>query len=129
MSDGELTDLAAALKWLLVRYDNLWQMSFPYVLTLHQAPTDGGDYRGFHFHIECHPPLRKPQLLKYLAGPEVGGGNFLSDTLPEVKAARTARASRRSLPDGRRCLMQASRVRTASRIPHAGTASRIPAYC
>jgi UDPglucose--hexose-1-phosphate uridylyltransferase len=26
-------------------------------------------------------------LLKYLAGPEVGGGNFLSDTLPEVKAA------------------------------------------
>jgi len=86
MSDGELTDLAAALKWLLVRYDNLWQMSFPYVLTLHQSPTDGADYRGFHFHIECHPPLRKPQLLKYLAGPEVGGGNFLSDTLPEVKA-------------------------------------------
>jgi UDPglucose--hexose-1-phosphate uridylyltransferase len=26
-------------------------------------------------------------LLKYLAGPEIGGGNFLSDTLPEVKAA------------------------------------------
>ena len=87
MSDQELGDLAAALKWLLVRYDNLWQMSFPYVLTLHQAPTDGGDYRGFHFHIECHPPLRKPNLLKYLAGPEVGGGNFLSDTLPEAKAA------------------------------------------
>ena len=87
MTQGELADLAAALKWLLVRYDNLWQMSFPYVLTLHQAPTDGGDYRGFHFHIECHPPLRKPHLLKYLAGPEVGGGNFLSDTLPEVKAA------------------------------------------
>jgi len=87
MSDGELADLSAALKWLLVRYDNLWRMSFPYVLTLHQAPTDGGDYGGFHFHIECHPPLRKPDLLKYLAGPEVGGGNFLSDTLPEVKAA------------------------------------------
>ena len=59
----------SALKSLLVRYDNLWQMSFPYVLTLHQAPTDGGDYSGFHFHIECHPPLRKPHLLKYLAGP------------------------------------------------------------
>jgi len=87
MSDGELADLSAALKWLLVRYDNLWRMSFPYVLTLHQAPTDDGDYGGFHFHIECHPPLRKPHLLKYLAGPEVGGGNFLSDTLPEVKAA------------------------------------------
>ena len=87
MSAGELGELATALKSLLVRYDNLWQMSFPYVLTLHQAPTDGADYSGFHFHIECHPPLRKPHLLKYLAGPEIGGGNFLSDTRPEAKAA------------------------------------------
>jgi UDPglucose--hexose-1-phosphate uridylyltransferase len=86
MSGGEMHDLAAALKSLLVRYDNLWQLSFPYVLTLHQAPTDGDDYSGFHFHVECHPPLRKPNLLKYLAGPEIGGGNFLSDTRPEAKA-------------------------------------------
>jgi UDPglucose--hexose-1-phosphate uridylyltransferase len=86
MTPGEIHDLAAALKSLLVRYDNLWQMSFPYVLTLHQAPTDGEDHSGFHFHIECHPPLRKPHLLKYLAGPEIGGGNFLSDTRPESKA-------------------------------------------
>jgi UDPglucose--hexose-1-phosphate uridylyltransferase len=25
--------------------------------------------------------------LKYLAGPEIGGGNFLNDTAPEAKAA------------------------------------------
>jgi UDPglucose--hexose-1-phosphate uridylyltransferase len=87
LSNGERHDLAAALKSLLVRYDNLWEMSFPYVLALHQAPTDGLDHRGFHFHIQVHPPLRKPHLLKYLAGPETGGGNFLSDTRPEVKAA------------------------------------------
>jgi UDPglucose--hexose-1-phosphate uridylyltransferase len=62
-------------------------MSFPYVLALHQAPTDGARYDGFHFHIEIHPPLRRPNLLKYLAGPEIGGGNFLSDTAPEEKAA------------------------------------------
>jgi UDPglucose--hexose-1-phosphate uridylyltransferase len=86
LTAGELDELAVALKTLLVRYDNLWQMSFPYVLTLHQAPTDEADYSGFHFHIECHPPLRKPHLLKYLAGPEAGGGNFLSDTRPEAKA-------------------------------------------
>jgi UDPglucose--hexose-1-phosphate uridylyltransferase len=54
---------------------------------LHQAPTDGRRYPAFHFHIEFHPPLRKPHLLKYLAGPEIGGGNFLSDTAPETKAA------------------------------------------
>jgi UDPglucose--hexose-1-phosphate uridylyltransferase len=87
LSDDELRDLAAALKDVLVRYDNLWRMSFPYVLVLHQAPTDGGTAAGFHFHIEIHPPLRTPNLLKYLAGPEIGGGSFLSDTSPEQKAA------------------------------------------
>ena len=86
MAPAEIDDLAVALKTLLVRYDNLWELPFPYVLTLHQAPTDGGDYAGFQFHIECHPPLRTPDLLKYLAGPEIGGGNFLSDTRPESKA-------------------------------------------
>jgi UDPglucose--hexose-1-phosphate uridylyltransferase len=87
LSKSELRDLAAILKEVLVRFDNLWQMSFPYVMTLHQAPTDGGLYPSMHFHIEFHPPLRTPTLLKYLAGPEIGGGNFLSDTSPEEKAA------------------------------------------
>jgi UDPglucose--hexose-1-phosphate uridylyltransferase len=87
LSPSELTDLAAVLKDILVRYDNLWKLSFPYVLVLHQAPTDGNVAEGFHFHIEFHPPLRTPMLLKYLAGPEIGGGSFLSDTSPEQKAA------------------------------------------
>jgi UDPglucose--hexose-1-phosphate uridylyltransferase len=87
LSRRELSDLAAALKQVLVRFDNLWRMSFPYVMTLHQAPTDGRHYPGVHFHLEFHPPLRAPTLLKYLAGPEIGGGNFLSDTSPEAKAA------------------------------------------
>ncbi len=87
LSEQETRDLSEALKSLLVKFDNLWQMPFPYVMPLHQAPTDGGDHRGFHFHIEFHPPLRRPNLLKYLAGPEIGGGNFLSDTAPEEKAA------------------------------------------
>ena len=87
LSDHEVRDFADVLKRVLIKFDNLWEMPFPYVMPLHQAPTDGGDYSGFHFHIEFHPPLRKPNLLKYLAGPEIGGGNFLSDTSPEEKAA------------------------------------------
>jgi UDPglucose--hexose-1-phosphate uridylyltransferase len=87
LGETELSDFAEALKLILAKFDNLWRMPFPYVMPLHQAPTDGGDYRGFHFHIEFHPPLRRPNLLKYLAGPEIGGGNFLSDTSPEEKAA------------------------------------------
>jgi UDPglucose--hexose-1-phosphate uridylyltransferase len=94
LSANELRDFAALLKQVLVKFDNLWQMPFPYVMPLHQAPTDGGDYSSFHFHIEFHPPLRRPNLLKYLAGPEIGGGNFLSDTAPEEKAEEL-----RSQPD------------------------------
>ena len=87
LSREELLDFATVLRETLVRFDNLWKMSFPYVMALHQAPTDGASHDGFHFHIEIHPPLRKPNLLKYLAGPEIGGGSFLSDTSPEDKAA------------------------------------------
>ena len=61
-------------------------MSFPYVMTFHQAPTDGEDHRSFHFHVEFYPPLRNPVMQKYLAGPEIGGGNMLSDVPPEEKA-------------------------------------------
>jgi UDPglucose--hexose-1-phosphate uridylyltransferase len=87
LSDTECESLGRALKDVTVRYDNLWRQSFPYVMTLHQAPTDGGDYRDFHFFAGFLPPLRRPNMVKYLAGPEIGGGNFLSDTLPEEKAA------------------------------------------
>jgi UDPglucose--hexose-1-phosphate uridylyltransferase len=86
LSEEELVQLAQALEALLVRFDNLWQMPFPYVMALHQAPTDGGDYGCHHFHIQLQPPLRTPNLLKYLAGPEVGAGGFISDTAPEDKA-------------------------------------------
>jgi len=94
LSSKELKNFAEILQCILIKFDNLWQMPFPYVMPLHQAPTDGDDYSSFHFHIEFHPPLRKPNLLKYLAGPEIGGGNFLSDTSPEEKAQEL-----RELPD------------------------------
>ena len=83
----ELSELATVLQETLIRLENLWRMPLPYVMVLHQAPTKVANAGRFHFHIEIHPPLRKPGLLKYLAGPEIGGGNFLNDTSPEEKAA------------------------------------------
>lgn len=87
LSGEELHDLARSLRDVLIRMDNLWRMPFPYVMALHQSPLGSEARDGFHFHIEIHPPLRRPGLLKYLAGPEIGGGNFLNDTAPEDKAA------------------------------------------
>jgi len=90
LDDAEVEALARALSAVTIRFDNLWRMSFPYVMVLHQAPTNVGpsaDVSAFHLFIAFHPPLRQPRLLKYLAGPEIGGGNFLADTAPEAKAA------------------------------------------
>lgn len=98
LSEAELADLADVLQQVLVRYDNLWRMEFPYVMALHQAPGRGDD-GSFHFHIELHPPLRQPHLLKYLAGPEIGGGNFISDTSPESTAAELRAVSLRPYDD------------------------------
>ncbi|MFT5125682.1 MAG: UDPglucose--hexose-1-phosphate uridylyltransferase [Kiritimatiellia bacterium] len=87
LSEAARKSLAEALRVTLIKLDNLWQMPFPYIMTFHQAPTDGAAYPFFHFHIEFQPPLRQPNLLKYLAGPEIGGGNYLNDTAPEATAA------------------------------------------
>ena len=95
LRDVEVEALARGLKNVTVRFDNLWRMSFPYVMALHQAPTDGEEYRSYHFFIAFHPPLRRPNVMKYLAGPEIGGGNFISDTSPELKAAELLAVSTR----------------------------------
>src|SRR5215510_417462 len=51
LTQHEVKAFAATLKCLLVKLDNLWQMPFPYVMTLHQSPTNGLAHKGFHFHI------------------------------------------------------------------------------
>ena len=86
MDDDEQRDLAAMLKTILVAYDHLFEMSFPYMMVLHGRPSDGKKYDHYHFHIEFYPPLRTATKLKYLAGSETGAGMFINDTLAEEKA-------------------------------------------
>ncbi len=83
----ETNALAEIMKQVLTAFDGLFERSFPYIMSVHQAPTDGGDHEHYHFHIEFFPPLRSATKLKYLAGSEAGAGMFINDTLPEEKAA------------------------------------------
>ena len=87
LTPDERGDLARALKTVLLKFDALWRKSFPYILAIHQAPTDGVAHPEAHLHMEFYPPLRMPGRLKYLAGSEIGAGVFTADTLPEEKAA------------------------------------------
>ncbi len=86
-SKAEQIDLAEILKQVLAAFDRLFDISFPYMMVLHQKPSDGGNYDFYHFHIEFYPPLRSATKLKYLAGSETGAGMFINDTLAEEKAA------------------------------------------
>lgn len=86
LEDNEQRDLAAMLKTILVAYDRLFDLSFPYMMVLHGRPSDGAEYDYYHFHIEFYPPLRTATKLKYLAGSETGAGMFINDTLAEEKA-------------------------------------------
>jgi UDPglucose--hexose-1-phosphate uridylyltransferase len=86
-SSEELNDLAAVFHESIRRLDLNYNMRFPYVMSVMQAPVDGNDYPEFACHLWLQPPFRQPGLIKYLAGPEIGAGNFMADTIPEEKAA------------------------------------------
>lgn len=83
--EAEEKGLAEILKWVTLKYDNLYRFSFPYMMVLHQAPAKGR-FPDFHFHIEFYPPHRSKNKLKYLASVETGSGTFLNDSLAEEKA-------------------------------------------
>ena len=88
LSNAEREDLARTLKRLLLGYDELFGFSLPYVMVMHQAPTDGRDYEDLaHFHIEFYPPHRTEKKLKYIAGSEQGAGAWIVDALPEETAS------------------------------------------
>ena len=87
MSDAEVRGFAAVYQEVVQRYDGLFQSEFPYVMSLLQAPVDGENYDNYRLHLWLQPPLRQPNLQKFPAGPERGGGNFMADTIPEEKAA------------------------------------------
>ena len=80
----ELRLLADCLQSLARGYDALFARPFPYVMAVHQAPTN--EHSSGHLHVEFYPPLRTATKLKYTAGSELGGGTFIGDTLPETSA-------------------------------------------
>jgi UDPglucose--hexose-1-phosphate uridylyltransferase len=95
----ERRDMARVLKRLLAGYDRLFGFSLPYMMVMHQAPTDGKDYEGIaHFHVEFYPPNRTADKLKYLASSETGGGAFIVDALPEQTAGTLRQAVEETAP-------------------------------
>lgn len=87
LSAQEIQDLAIVLKTVLLKFDKMWQKTFPYLMIIYQAPTDGNDNSHAHLYFQLTPPYRTQDRLKFLAGTELGAGIFINDSLPEEKAA------------------------------------------
>lgn len=86
LSAAQRTDVAKALKTVLMKFDGLWERPFPYLMAWYQAPTDGKPHPESHLHAQLWPPYRTRDRLKYLAGTELAAGFFAMDALPEEKA-------------------------------------------
>jgi UDPglucose--hexose-1-phosphate uridylyltransferase len=85
LTDAEAGNLAAIIKKLRTKYDNLWGFPLPLMMLLRQSPVKEG-HPYFHFHIDFYPIQRSATKLKYLAGVESGAGTFLNDTVAEDQA-------------------------------------------
>ncbi len=69
---GQRDSLAAILRSLTTRYDNLFRISFPYSMGWHGAPFDGRDARAWQLHAHFYPPLlRSASVRKFMVGFEL----------------------------------------------------------
>ena len=90
-------DLADILKRTCIRYDNLFETSFPYSMGIHQKPTcklEKSQRDGWHFHFHFYPPLlRSATVKKFMVGYEMLAA-AQRDLTAEASAIRL-----RNLPD------------------------------
>lgn len=96
LDSRERDDLAAILKRMTTRYDNLFRTPFPYTMGFHQHPAVPGPE--WHLHAHFYPPLlRSATIRKFMVGYELLAMPQ-RDITPETAAARLREAPEESLP-------------------------------
>lgn len=88
LSEAQVSGLADILRQVTVRYDNLFEISFPYSMGFHQAPVDGVPHPECHLHAHFYPPLlRSATVRKFMVGFEMLA-MAQRDLTPETAAER-----------------------------------------
>ncbi|RME69588.1 MAG: UDP-glucose--hexose-1-phosphate uridylyltransferase [Verrucomicrobia bacterium] len=88
LDEPRQASLAAILKRVLVRYDNLFETEFPYSMGWHGAPFVEGDLAHWQLHAHFYPPLlRSATVRKFMVGYEMMA-EAQRDITPEAAAAR-----------------------------------------
>lgn len=72
LTPAEVTALAEIFKEVTTRYDNLFEISFPYSMGFHQAPADDQPHPEWVLHAHFYPPLlRSATVRKFMVGYEM----------------------------------------------------------
>ena len=84
----QIASLADILQQITIRYDNLFNVSFPYSMGWHGAPFDGQDHPEWQLHGHFYPPLlRSATVRKFMVGYEMMAESQ-RDITPEQAAQR-----------------------------------------
>lgn len=88
LTHPERRALAEIYQRVTTRYDNLFEISFPYSMGFHQQPNDGADHPEWTLHAHFYPPLlRSATVRKFMVGYEMLAMPQ-RDITPEAAAAR-----------------------------------------
>ncbi|XP_031553754.1 galactose-1-phosphate uridylyltransferase-like [Actinia tenebrosa] len=96
LTDQEQHSLAEIMKKLLIKYDNLYETSFPYSMGWHGAPTGSEDQDCQHWQLHAHyypSLLRSASVKKFMVGYEM-----LAQAQRDLTSEQAAEKLR-SLPD------------------------------
>lgn len=96
LTSEEQRSLADIMKRLLIKYDNLFEVSFPYSMGWHGAPTGKQDTDCSHWQLHAHyypPLLRSATVKKFMVGYEM-----LAQAQRDLTAEQAAEKLR-NLPD------------------------------
>lgn len=99
MSREELDSLGETIRDVSALYDHLFDSPFPYMMCMHNAPTQAqypGGEECYHFHVEFVPPLRSATVQQFFAASETGAGAWCNPNSPEDKARELRAAYERA---------------------------------
>ena len=81
------TALASVLVDTFGRLDRLYDRALPYMMWLHQRPTDGDEWPQAWFNIDIVSPWRAAGVQRFIAAAEVATGEYFNPVVPEDLAA------------------------------------------
>lgn len=98
LNEEERFALGVTIRDTVAMFDNLFDYQFPYMMCMHNAPVNTGDYsKDYHFHIEFFPPMRSADKQKFNASSETGAWAHCNPRAPEESSEEMRQAYQKML--------------------------------